>query len=347
MVVKNIPKWKDIFNNKLHELSVHGCINKKTIKHLFTNYKYFKDCHGFKKIWYLPIAEEDWDEEDVKEYRKQMGLIYNNILSVIKQEKSINEVYNYAPLDRCLNLGNRASKPCGAGNSYISINTLGEIFPCHQFYFNDPNKDTLIGNIYSGIDDEKRRIYIEYSNDDFDGCNKCEHDSCYRCIANNYQHRGSILSQTKGFYCALMKIDLYFETKLRKELINMGLLKNTQNQYANDNCKMHCDIHTRSTANGCDIVVSNVNNNMNTNNSNYITNNKTFIEDIIKDDKTYSKYVLYDGSIELVEKLNMLENKEEAKECCCNNESDKDLDVIASALHIILDKLDEILLKVK
>jgi radical SAM protein with 4Fe4S-binding SPASM domain len=346
IVFKNIPKWKGIFSDRPSSLSVHGCINKKTMKYLYINYKYFRDCLGFNRIWYLPIAEENWDEDDIKEYRKQMGLIYDNIVSIVQNENSLNEVYNYAPLDRCFNLGNRSNKPCGAGTNYITINTLGEVFPCHQFYFNDPDKDTLIGNIYTGLDTSKQKVFLEYTNDWFAGCNKCEHGNCYRCIANNYQHRGSMFSQTQGFYCTLMMIDLFYQTKLRKVLIDMGLINNKTNQNNSNGCDLNCRVHTSSTENGCDVVSGTHNDTTNYNHFKEL--DRTFIEYVNKDNKTYGKYILSDGSIELLEKVDNKENEVRNNKCSCNkDETDNDLEVIASALHLILDKLDEVLLKLK
>jgi sulfatase maturation enzyme AslB (radical SAM superfamily) len=65
LVLKNIPIWQEIFKNNLNMLSVHGCINHKTMPYLYTNYKYFHNALGFKRIWYLPIAEEKWEIEDI------------------------------------------------------------------------------------------------------------------------------------------------------------------------------------------------------------------------------------------------------------------------------------------
>ncbi|WP_446897408.1 radical SAM protein [Clostridium sp. LBM24168] len=258
-VKKNIPIWKKLFEDCADRLNVHGCINHKTIKYLYQNYKFFHDTWGFKKIWYIPVAEEQWTNEDVEIYKNQIDKIYKDVINIVKKNKenlklinnklndilnkhnytnlkdsfiksnltnALNEIYNYAPLDRCFNYCQPMnSKTCGAGVNYVTITADGEVYPCHQIYFNDPNKETLLGNIFTGIDDMKRKIFLEYdAKEDFEGCKDCNHNNCYRCLAANYVFTGSMFSQIKNKYCKMMKVDQYYQKKLREDLVNMGLL---------------------------------------------------------------------------------------------------------------------------
>lgn len=295
-VEKNIPMWKKLFEDCTDRLSVHGCVNHKTIKYLYKNYKFFHDTWGFKRIWYIPVAEEQWTNEDVKVYKEEMNKIYNNIIASVEKDKenlelinskfndilkkykytdftdgfiknnyrgAMKEIYNYAPIDRCFNCGQPTnSKACGAGVNYVTITANGEIYPCHQIYFNDPNKETLLGNIFIGIDDMKRKIFLDYdAKEDLKGCEGCTHNNCYRCLASNYVHRGSMFSQIKGKYCEMMKIDKYYQEKLKEDLIQMGLLNSSQK--CNCNGTESCNQHSRDGSKCCDIVQNNINNEFN------------------------------------------------------------------------------------
>ena len=37
--------------------------------------------------------------------------------------------------------------------NYITVAAKGEIYPCHHFYYNDPEKTTKIG-VWNGIDEQ-------------------------------------------------------------------------------------------------------------------------------------------------------------------------------------------------
>lgn len=217
IIEKNIPYYKELYKNNYKQLTVHGCLNKKTLPYLYESFKQFRIKWGIEKIWFLPIMEEEWNEKDVEIYFNENFKIYNWIINQVEKTKSIEEIKNYAPMDRCFMSG-YMHKPCGAGEGYVTITANGEIYPCHQIYFNDINKETLIGDIWNGIDNEKRRLFIEYDAFDLDCPSTCTHGLCYRCIAVNWNEYKTILSQIQGNYCKLMKIDQYFQNKLKQDV---------------------------------------------------------------------------------------------------------------------------------
>ena len=69
--------------------------------------------------------------------------------------------FNFMPLliNVCF-LIKRPSAPCGAGKNYITITAKGEIYPCHHFYYNDPEKTTKIGDVWNGIDEQPERFLL-------------------------------------------------------------------------------------------------------------------------------------------------------------------------------------------
>lgn len=229
MVEKNIPRFQEIYDNNPDDrrLSIHGCVNHDTLPQLYNGYRFFKDILHFKQIWFLAIAEEDWTDDDVILYREECQKIYNDIIHDIRQQNNISIADYYAPFDKYRFCGQPMSLPCSAGRNYVTITAAGEIYPCHQIYFNDPDKTTKIGDIWNGVDDDKRRIFLEYSCDDISPCNQCNNTNCYRCLAANWMINGSILSPITGKHCAMAAIENEFQNKLKEEIEIMSLFSQT------------------------------------------------------------------------------------------------------------------------
>ena len=253
MVEKNLPRFKELYDNNSDDgrLSIHGCINKETMPYLYKNYKFFREDLGFKRIWFLPVAEEKWDMDDVKIYREENQKIFDDYIAEIAESMNIRDSFNYAPFDRYDGLGCRPDAPCGAGRSFVTITAEGDIYPCHQIYFNDPEKDTCIGNVMEGeLDEDRRRIFTQYEEEDI-GCGDCPNTQCYRCLAANYVYNGGLFSQIRGVYCALSGVDNYFQRKLKEALENLGLLSKEAPAETMD-CL--CNSREGLVKDGCDIV---------------------------------------------------------------------------------------------
>jgi len=95
-----------------------------------------------------------------------------------------------------------------------------------------------LGDIRNGVDYSKKRIWDEYDASDMIGCSDCEHNSCYRCVAENYEKTGSPFIQIRGSHCKLMLIDLKYQKLIKKELTEMGLI-NQRNGKKETNCQGH------------------------------------------------------------------------------------------------------------
>ena len=215
-IEKNIPKFKQIFNEQtVSRLHLHGSLNKQTIRNMYEARKYFIEKWDIPGIWFMPIHDEAWDDEDVEIYREQLRLISADIMKRVIETGDISHVNAYAPLNRCLDNRTRFGKPCGAGHSYITFTANGDIYPCHQFYFLDPN--TKIGENLN-IDEGKRKIYVAYDAQDMN-CSKrnCTNYSCYRCIAENYSTQGTIFNCEISKRCEMSTI----EEDLKRNMIKI------------------------------------------------------------------------------------------------------------------------------
>lgn len=237
LIERNIPKFKEIYGKDFNNyVSVHGVLNEETIGRLYESYKFFKEEWGFNRSWFIPVCEGEWTETHIKKYFEQMGLITQDILKEVKRTRTIAEVDAYAPLDRSLQTPTGKLRiPCGAGKNYGTITSAGDVYPCHNIYFNDPDGDSLLGNIFTGINENARRIYTQYDETDMSCDGSCDHTFCYRCIAINWGENGNLFSQVRGNYCKLMKIDRYYQDKIRKELISMGLINGEKGSSSSSN----------------------------------------------------------------------------------------------------------------
>lgn len=242
MIEKNIPKFLALRDFDIG-VTIHGCSNKESLPRLFENYLFFREQWGFERIWFMPIHSEDWETSDVPIYAEQLNKIADYILEKAKETGDIKEVEFYAPIDKCLENYGRPNSPCGAGKNFVTVVANGDLYPCHQFYFNDPDKHTAIGNVWKGIVEDRREIYTNYDANDL-SCLKnnpnCEAVGCYICIADNYNVNGSILSTVTGPRCAMSKVEKNVQDRVKKELAELGLLKNdkkTEHVEAGDACQ--------------------------------------------------------------------------------------------------------------
>ncbi len=223
-IIKNIPKFKEIFGGEKfykkersrYKLNIHGSLNKMTIKTMYDSWKYFTEELDIPQVWFMPIHDEQWDEQDVIIYEEQLTKIATAVIKKSLNEGTKNYIDDYSPLNKCIYDEKLSfSKPCGAGDSYISFSANGDIYPCHQFYFID-KETTKIGENFK-IDENKRSMFLFYNENDMN-CSKknCKNYDCYRCIAENYTTNGTILNCEIGIRCKMSNIENRIIKNMRK-----------------------------------------------------------------------------------------------------------------------------------
>lgn len=93
---------------------------------------------------------------------------------------------------------------CGAGNEYVAVNPLGDIYPCHQF---DGDKPYKMGNVNDGVFDASvAKFFTENNLTAKPGCLQCwaKYYCSGGCAANAIRYGGSINTPCP-LTCALMK----------------------------------------------------------------------------------------------------------------------------------------------
>ncbi len=227
LIKDNIKEWKDLYKDATGLLSIHGCLNSNNLKYLYESYLFFRETWDVENLWFMPIHSEKWKKTDVELYYSELNKIADYILENIRKTQNLKELQYYAPLDRSLNNTNSFCTPCGAGKNFVTITALGQISPCHQFYFNDFENYTIIGDIWNGIDEQKRYYFLYYDANDLN-CKTinpdCDAFHCYRCIADNYVHNGNMFNVIQGIRCEMSQKENQIQKRIRKEVEKMGLL---------------------------------------------------------------------------------------------------------------------------
>lgn len=226
LIEKNIERFKKIYQDKPQMLSIHGCINKKTMSKLFDNYKFFKEEWNIKNIWFMPIHEENWDKNDVVIYRDQLNKIADYMINLSIKNKDLSEIKMYTPINKCMMPYMQHNRLCGAGKNFIGITASGDIFPCHFFYFNNYNNDMKIGDIWNGIDEnsKQRKKFLTYEIDKVSCPLDCEHVNCYRCMGSNWLKNKNPVEQIRGYYCEISKIEKEITDRMKKEIANLDFI---------------------------------------------------------------------------------------------------------------------------
>lgn len=210
-VEKNVEAFLHIFGTKIN---LHGCVNKKTLPRLYENYRYFADVWKAPSIWFMPVHTEQWEESDVDEYDVQLGLIFRDL-------KKKGTMSLYSPIQKLLSVRpgceKLGEKGCGAGNGFCTITGNGELYPCHNIYFNDPSHSTLCGNVWDGVTrPEVLKPFTQYTLET-NGCAGCENTACYRCIADNWVYNGDITKQVgKPIRCKMSAVERKYQLQARE-----------------------------------------------------------------------------------------------------------------------------------
>lgn len=213
-----VSTLKDIYSGIDGHISLHGVLIPSSISRLYDSYLYFRDVYGIDCIWFLQATSYWYTEGDVEEYTRQSELIYRDVMKRYKQTGDVRSLLGYKPLANVTQFlfeGNDR-RPCGAGTHFCSIAPDGGLYLCHQLKYSEPL--SRFGDIFNGLDPDRMLFPVFMDVNKEEGCATCTHPSCYRCPAGNYLDNGALSAQIRGSYCSMMKIDLHFQERLRREI---------------------------------------------------------------------------------------------------------------------------------
>lgn len=181
----------------------------------------FAESQGFKSFFTVPNVFEEWDEEHraiVEEQMCQYGDYYIDCfrhgtkpIKFSTMEDAFNEINlinmagrkgEYRTSNKC-----KACGKCGLGASrFASVHPNGNVYACQEMTSNAGEENIFyIGNIYTGIQDERRTALMAlYDSQVASGtnCGSCLYNNICDggCVANNYMITGSV-SKVPDVYC--------------------------------------------------------------------------------------------------------------------------------------------------
>ncbi|MCX8095541.1 MAG: SPASM domain-containing protein [Caldisericia bacterium] len=201
IIIKNLEKLKDYDG-----YYIRGTFTNKT-KNIFKSAKYFYE-QGYKNISLEPVILEKDNSLSLKESDiEEIKIEYEKLGELIYKEKLKGKILNFYHFNVDLSNGPCLGKMnfgCGAGVEYLAVDTKGDLYPCH---FLKEFEEFKIGNIFDGIEENKRNYFIFLN--DINSKENCK--SCWSkflcgggCIAHSYFINKNPLKIPKDF-CELQK----------------------------------------------------------------------------------------------------------------------------------------------
>ncbi len=113
---------------------------------------------GMKRVSLEPVVaspEQDYalQEEDLPVLKEQYARLAEKWLQYYREGKPFQFFHFNIDLNKGPCLLKRLSG-CGAGNEYLAVSPLGDLYPCHQFM---ENKAFCLGNVFTGIQNQALR----------------------------------------------------------------------------------------------------------------------------------------------------------------------------------------------
>lgn len=131
---------------------------------------------------------------------------YEDVAEEIYKRRRKGENYHFYHFNIDLEGGpctGKMSFGCGAGVEYMAVDVNGDIYPCHWF---SEFPEMRMGNIYTGIDEAKRKKFIEANILDNKKCKTCwaKYLCGGGCLAHSYLRYKDLFTPPEEF-CTLQK----------------------------------------------------------------------------------------------------------------------------------------------
>lgn len=154
--------------------TLRATVDPDTVHLLYSNYLWGQK-QGFKRCAFVTNSGGAWTDEKISIYKRQLDLVTAHIIHskknnmpFLQYEKIFEKSYEYELLnkiDETFFRDDRANQPacgkCGLGASiYGSVGSSGDIYSCQEMTENPEHDEFIIGNIYTGMNEEKRLALV-------------------------------------------------------------------------------------------------------------------------------------------------------------------------------------------
>lgn len=243
IVIKN---FKTLIDRGLdHLIEARMTITPNNVKYLTEGVESIVDL-GINNICPMFATDLKWSEDDLELATKSYIDLMSYYISVLNKESERNISIRLVDdvIINSLEPVITDSAICPIGNhKWCSFDTNGDIYPCHQCptTTNKELKDMLIGNIYTGVDENKVEKYdmmpiLEFDRDecvDCDGKIICKHG----CPSQNIREMGNSKIPTPA-HCDLSKMMVYSTREFRDSILNATNIRSRKLNVLKENLKV-------------------------------------------------------------------------------------------------------------
>lgn len=198
----------DLILKYFPDVTMRSTLDRQNAKDIYKNYL-FGESKGFKSQALVINSFADWKEEEYETVKVELKKITNHIKDCRENNKPYMEFEEYNKKKDDVALLRKinddyfreehqdlpACGTCGLGAGvHGSIGPTGNIYSCQEMTENKECNDFIIGNIYEGVDDNKRLELVKKFNTKRVACERKERcKSCRQnpicnggCVINNY-----------------------------------------------------------------------------------------------------------------------------------------------------------------
>lgn len=220
--------------------TLRATLDKKNVKYLYDNYLWGEKI-GYDRATFIINAFETWDDEEINILKENLNKITDRIIEKKRNNEFYMEYTEIEKLENVYKLQNTCSdcyfrddgqdKPaCGTcglgGNVYGSISTNGDIYSCQEMVDNNNCEEFIIGNIYTGVNDDKRIDLCNKFNTknvackNKKRCKNCELNKVCNggCVINNYFTNNN-LEIVSEIWCIYSELCFKNYKRIKEELI--------------------------------------------------------------------------------------------------------------------------------
>lgn len=194
--------------------NVRLSLSKDNVGNFFDDVRHLYEEVGFKNIFWSPVLEDDWTNEDVQTLRDEYFKIADFYVKQIKAGRHMGVKWFDDGFETLLYPG-QGKYFCGAGRGFVGVGVDGRVYPCHRFDKFENNtsaeQETFCLGIATESDIMKPKLrQMFWADNHFAYCKQCKlykigfcKGSCY---AANVDFNGNDILYAPPMHCAEINI---------------------------------------------------------------------------------------------------------------------------------------------
>ena len=169
---KNVPRILEY----RPETNARCTVSNDTAYRMYDDMIYLHETLGYKNLPMIPVPECEWTEEQMNNLKREFRKISDYYIMSHRENKDV-YIKHIDDAIKSIVKPERRKHHCGAGRGTLAVTVDGLLYPCHRFSGIDEDGRWLLGNIWDGIDREKRQELLDLD------ANVHTKADCENCIA--------------------------------------------------------------------------------------------------------------------------------------------------------------------